>query len=183
MQIEHPQKNTNLGSFKMNRSAESSQRRNYYILILAMISMQVTVSTIYMVLPIFFKNHGISVSSNGVLISVGTFAGIFSSIIAGKFSDTKGRKPVLLFGVTVYALVFFLFAFLTKDFNTFFILRFIEGFSYYMTPVAITAIAADIFPAKDRGKAMALYSMAGGVGQFFGPIVAGIFIDIADIRS
>ncbi|MGQ9679729.1 MAG: MFS transporter [Candidatus Bathyarchaeia archaeon] len=182
MPIEHPQRNTNPGSFEMKTEVESL-RRNYYILILAMISMQVTVSTIYMVLPIFFKNHGISVSSNGVLISAGTFAGIFSSLIAGRLSDTRGRKPVLLFGVTVYALVFFLFAILSKDFNTFFILRFIEGFSFYMTPVAITAIAADSFPARDRGKAMALYSMAGGVGQFFGPIVAGLFIGVADFTS
>lgn len=154
----------------------STDRRNYYLLILAMIAMQVTTSTIYMVLPIFFAQYGISKSGNGVLIAIGTFAGIFSSLIAGRFSDTRGRKPVLFFGVALYSLVFFLFALMSKDFNTFFALRFLEGFAFYMTPVAVTAMAADIFPSRQRGKAMALYSMASGVGQFFGPIMAGVLV-------
>jgi len=158
-------------------------RRNYHILVLSMVSMQVTTSTIYMVLPIFFSVHGVSKSGNGVLIAIGTFAGIISSMIAGRYSDSHGRKPVLLAGVALYSAVFFLFALFGRGFNAFLVLRFIEGFSYYMTPVAITAMAADTFPSADRGKAMALYTMAGGIGQMIGPIIAGVFIDAASFTS
>jgi len=153
-----------------------AQKRNYYLIVLSMISMFVTTSTIYMVFPLFFEEHGMSITQSGVLISVGTFAGIISSIIAGKYSDTHGRKPVLLAGVSTYAVVFFLFAFTGKDFNTFAILRFIEGFAFYMTPVAITTMAADVFPSKMRGKMMSLYSMSNAVGQFVGPLLAGAFL-------
>ncbi|MDH5199753.1 MAG: MFS transporter [Candidatus Bathyarchaeota archaeon] len=152
-------------------------RRNYYILIGAMVSMQVTTSTIYMVLPLFFENHGMSKSAIGLLISVGTFAGIISSVLAGRYSDSHGRKPVLLAGVALYSLVFFLFALAGKDFGTFAALRFVEGFAYYMTPVAITTMAADIFPPRQRGRAMSLYSMSSGVGQLVGPLLAGAFIE------
>jgi MFS family permease len=158
-------------------------KRNYYILVAAMASMQITVSTIYMVLPVFFSQYGMSKTDNGTLIAIGTFAGIISSLFAGKFSDTIGRKPILLVGVSVYALVFILFAFMGKNFQTFFALRFLEGLAYYMVPVATTTMAADIFPKKDRGKAMGLQSMANGVGQLIGPLLAGVFIDASDFLT
>src|SRR4030065_257715 len=139
-----------------------------------MISMQITVSTIYMVLPLFFEQYGVSKSENGYLIAIGTFAGIISAFFAGKFCDTHGRKPVLLIGVAVYALVFYLFAILGKNYETFLVLRFIEGLSYYVTPVAMTTMVADIFPSRQRGKAMSLYTMTNGVGQLIGPLFAGV---------
>lgn len=148
-----------------------------------MASLHITSSTIYMVLPVFFANYGISKSDNGYLIAIGTFAGIISALIAGKLSDTVGRKPVLLAGTGVYALVFFLFAFLTKNYMTFFVLRFVEGLAYYVVPVAVTTMAADIFPRSERGKAMGLYTMANGVGQLVGPLVAGLFIDASDFLT
>lgn len=154
-------------------------KRNYYMVIAAMVAMQVTTSTIYMVLPVFFKEFGITNTESGILIAIGTFAGIISSFLAGRYSDSHGRKPVLLAGMAMYSAVFYLFALGGKDFNTFFILRFIEGLGFYITPVAVMTIAGDIFPPKQRGKAMALYTMASGVGQLVGPLGAGYFIEAA----
>lgn len=158
-------------------------KRNYYILVAAMIAMQITVSTIYMVLPIFFSNYGVDKSESGILIAIGTFAGIISSVLAGRYADSHGRKPVLLVGIILYTVVFFLFAILGRDFNSFLVLRFIEGFGYYMTPVAITAMAADSFPKKERGQAMSLYTVSNGIGQMIGPVFAGLFIDAANFNT
>jgi len=80
--------------------------------------MQITSSTIYMALPLFFEQFGISKTENGVLISIGTLAGVFSGLIAGKFSDNYGRKKFLVAGTAIYAVVFYLFTFMSKDFNT-----------------------------------------------------------------
>jgi MFS family permease len=154
-------------------------KRNYYMVIAAMVAMQVTTSTIYMVLPVFFKLNGVTNTESGILIAIGTFAGIISSFFAGRYSDSHGRKPVLLAGMAMYSAVFYLFALGGKDFNTFFILRFIEGLGFYITPVAVMTIAGDIFPPRQRGKAMALYTMASGIGQLVGPLGAGYFIQAA----
>jgi MFS family permease len=156
------------------------QRRNYYFLILSVVSMQITSSTIYMVLPLFFEQHGISNTENGILISIGTLAGVFSGLIAGKFSDNYGRKWLLVGGTAVYSVVFFLFAFLGKDFNTFFVLRFFEGIGFYVMPVLVAAMCADTFPARERGRMMALFSMAGGLGQLIGPLMAPYLIKGSD---
>ena len=76
--------------------------------------MQITSSNIYMVLPLFFEQHGISKTENGILISIGTLAGVFSGLIAGKFSDNFGRKWILVGGTAIYSVVFFLFPFLEQ---------------------------------------------------------------------
>jgi DHA1 family multidrug resistance protein-like MFS transporter len=152
------------------------QRKNYYFLILSVVSMQITSSTIYMVLPLFFEQYGISKTENGLLISIGTLAGVFSGLIAGKFSDNYGRKRLLVGGTAIYSVVFYLFAFLNKDFNTFFMLRFFEGVGFYVMPVLVAAMCADTFPTKERGRMMALFSMAGGLGQLIGPLMAPFLI-------
>lgn len=157
-------------------TVDPKMRRNYYLLILSAISLQITVSTIYMVLPLYFEQFGVNKSGTGVLISIGTFAGIVSGIVAGKFSDKYGRKPFLILGTAMYSIVFFLFAYVPGSFDVFFILRFVEGLGYYIIPVVIVSMAADIFPVKERGRAMGLYSMSSGVGQLIGPLTAGLLI-------
>jgi MFS family permease len=157
-------------------TVDPKMRRNYYLLILSAISLQTTVSTIYMVLPLYFQQFGVNKAGTGVLISIGTFAGILSGVVAGKFSDNYGRKPFLLLGTALYSVVFFLFAYVPGSFDIFFILRLIEGLGYYIIPVVIVSMAADIFPAKERGRAMALYGMSSGAGQLIGPLTAGYLI-------
>jgi DHA1 family multidrug resistance protein-like MFS transporter len=157
-----------------------AQRRNYYLLVLSVVSMQVTASTIYMVLPLFFEQYGITKTQNGLLISVGTLAGVFSSLLAGRFSDSYGRKWFLVGGTAVYSVVFYLFAGLGKDFNTFLVLRFFEGVGFYVMPVLVSAMCADTFPSVERGRMMSLFSMAGGLGQLMGPLMAPYLIRESD---
>jgi len=156
------------------------RKRNYWLLILSCVGLQITSSTIYMVFPIFFQGYGISNSGVGVLISIGTFGGVASGIFAGKLSDKYGRKPFLILGGFLYTIVFFLFAFLSKTFLTFFLLRFIEGFAFFMIPVMVISMAADTFPPIQLGRAVALFSVSSGIGQLIGPIFAGYFVEASD---
>lgn len=165
---------------KADETVTPQQRRNYYFIVLSVVSMQITASTIYMVLPLFFEQYGMTNSESGILISIGTLAGVFSGLIAGKFSDNYGRKWFLVGGTAIYAVVFFLFAVLGKDFNTFLILRFFEGIGFYVMPVLVSAMCADIFPTRERGRMMALFSMAGGIGQLIGPLSAPYLINGSD---
>jgi DHA1 family multidrug resistance protein-like MFS transporter len=139
--------------------------------------MQITASTIYMVFPLFFAEHGISNTQSGLLISIGTLAGVFSGLLAGKFSDSYGRKWILVGGTGIYAIVFYLFAFMSKDFTTFFVLRFFEGIGFYVMPVLVSAMCADTFERQERGRMMSMFSMAGGIGQLIGPLSAPYLIN------
>jgi MFS family permease len=156
------------------------QRRNYYCIIISVISMQITASTIYMVFPLFFSSVGLTRGESGLLISIGTFAGILSSIAAGIFSNRYGRKKVLLLGTILYSVIFFIFIYAGSGFGVLMVLRFIEGLGFYVMPVMVTTMAADIFPPGERGKAMGLFSSAGGVGSLIGPLVSPLLITGSD---
>ncbi len=157
-------------------TATPEQRRNYYVLILSVASMMITASTIYMVLPLFFTEYGISNTQNGILISIGTIAGVISGLLAGKFSDLYGRKWILVGGTAVYAIAFYLFAVLSKNFTTFFVLRFLAGMGFYVMPVLVSAMCADTFERGERGRMMSLFSMSSGIGQLIGPLSAPYLI-------
>jgi MFS family permease len=156
------------------------QRKNYYFIIISCISMQITASTIYMVFPLFFSSLGLNRGESGLLISIGTFAGILSSIAAGIFSNRYGRKKVLLLGTILYSLIFFVFIYSGSGFGVLMVLRFIEGLGFYVMPVMVTTMAADIFPPGERGKAMGLFSSAGGVGSLIGPLLSPLLITGSD---
>ncbi len=160
----------------LENTVTPQQRRNYYLLILSVIAMQITSSTIYMVFPLFFSSVGLTKGESGLLISIGTFAGILSSIVAGVFSNRYGRKKMLLLGTVLYAVIFFVFIYAGNGFGVLMVLRFIEGLGFYVMPVMVTTMAADIFPPGERGKAMGLFSSAGGVGSLIGPLLSPLLI-------
>ncbi len=152
------------------------QRRNYYFAIISVISMQITASTIYMVFPLFFASVGLNKAESGLLISIGTLAGVISSIAAGVLSNRYGRKNVLLIGTLLYTVVFFVFAYSPAHFGVLMALRFVEGIGFYIMPVMVTTMAADTFPPAERGRAMSLYSVSSGVGNLIGPLVSPFLI-------
>lgn len=132
--------------------------------------MQVTSSTIYMTLPLFFNSVGVGKAENGFLISIGTFAGIISGLVAGASSNRFGRKKILILAALIYSSTFFMLVFLGRDFYSLLFSRFIAGIGFYMMPVMVTTMCADIFPFKERGRAMALYGSSGGIGALIGPL-------------
>jgi DHA1 family solute carrier family 18 vesicular amine transporter 1/2 len=158
-------------------------RRNYYFIVFSVISMQITASTIYMVFPLFFEAHGLTKGDSGLLISIGTFAGILSSVAAGIFSNRFGRKKILFLGTVLYTCVFFLFNYAGGSFRLLMALRFVEGLGFYVMPVMVTTMAADIFPSGERGRAMGLFSSAGGVGSLIGPLISPLLISGNDYTT
>jgi MFS family permease len=151
-------------------------RKNFNITIACTIVMQITSSTIYMVLPLFFESVGLNNADNGVLISIGTFAGIISGLVAGALSNRYGRKNILILSGFIYSSTFFMLVFMGHDFTSLMISRFIAGIGFYMMPVAVTTMAADIFPTRERGRAMALYGVAGGIGALIGPLITPFLV-------
>jgi MFS family permease len=151
-------------------------RRRFYLTIGSVVMMQVTSSTIYMTLPLFFSSVGVGKSENGLLISIGTFAGILSGLIAGAMSNRFGRKKILVLAALIYSSTFYMLVFMGRDFYSLMFSRFIAGIGFYMMPVMVTTMAADIFPIRERGRAMALYGSSGGVGALIGPLTTPFLV-------
>jgi len=147
-----------------------------------MTSYWVTVSTIYMTLPVYFEVTGFSKTEIGILLAIGTMSGAFSSLILGWLSDRIGRKVLLVFSLFSYAISFLLFYFF-QGFSFFIITRLIEGIGAFSTPALSTAIIANISPLKKYGQAMGLYESVAGAGKIVGPLIAGLILTIGSFSA
>ena len=97
-------------------------------------------------------------------------------LIYGKLSDLFGRKPVLLFGISVFLLgsIGAGFAWSMQSLIAF---RFIQGFGAgAITPVAMT-IVGDIYTKEERAKVQGYISSVWGISAILGPALGGGLIE------
>lgn len=98
--------------------------------------------------------------------------GIFS-IPGGRLSDKLGRKPVIMFGWMVYALVYAGFAVAASS-AAIWILFFSYGLYFGLTEGVEKAFVADLMPAESRGSAYGAYSLAVSITALPASILFGL---------
>jgi MFS family permease len=150
------------------------EKLSSYVLFIALVLIWIPGTSVYMVLPLYFNDLGLSTANIGILMALGTLPGAFSALLGGWLSDRIGRKPVLLFGFFIYSSCFFLY--FIPNFRFLALARFIAGASFYTTPSVATALIIDSFPSEKRGQAAGLYQSAVGIGGFTGPLIAGAIL-------
>lgn len=104
-----------------------------------------------------------------------------TSPLYGKLSDTFGRKPVLLFGIGLFALGSLLCG-LAGSMEQLVLFRAVQGLGAgAILPVTLTIIG-DLFPLPERGKVQGYFSGVWGSASIVGPAVGGLIVDHADWR-
>src|SRR5213593_243599 len=99
-----------------------------------------------------------------------------SGPIYGKLSDLFGRRPVLLFAVTVF-LVGSLFAGFSREMWQLVGFRAVQGLGAgALFPVAL-AVIGDMFDAAERGKYQGLVGAVFGLSSLIGPAIGGLITD------
>ncbi len=129
-------------------------------------------------LPLFLKEeeHS-SMLLIGVIASmfyVGTL--LFSSPL-GWASDTFGRKPIMVFGVTLVAFAMVLFT-TTSNPYWFILFRLLEGIGTAAVGPAGQAFIADITDDKDRSKAYGILTSAQFGGLIIGPALGAVLLQL-----
>jgi MFS family permease len=95
-----------------------------------------------------------------------------SGVPGGSLSDRVGRKPTLVAGWLVYALVYFAFAGASATWHAWALFAF-YGVFFGLTEGAERALVSDIVPADRRGEAYGWYYLAIGVGAFPASLIFG----------
>jgi len=101
--------------------------------------------------------------------------------IYGKLADTRGRKPVLLFGIGVFLLgslacagawsMVALIAF-----------RALQGIGAGAIQATVQTVAGDLYPMRERGRVQGWLASVWAVAAVAGPTLGGLFADYASWR-
>ena len=103
-------------------------------------------------------------------------AATVSGPIYGKLSDLFGRRPIFLFGVSVF-LIGSLLCGLSQEMWQFLLFRGVQGLGAgALFPIAI-AIIGDIFAPSERGKYQGFFGAVFGLSSLIGPAIGGLITD------
>lgn len=135
-------------------------------------------SLIFPVMPFIKNEYHFSAFDMGVMSSLFAFVQFVASPVVGRISDRTGRKPMLVWGLLVFALAEFVFA-AASHLWLFDLSRAVDGLSAAMFVPTSMALAADLTSVKDRAKVIGWLSAAFSGGLILGPGLGGILANIS----
>ena len=126
-------------------------------------------------LPLFARNLGAGPALVGIIVGASTVTGIFLKLPAGALSDILGRRPLLLAGAMVFALMPFTYLG-ASSLAALIVLRVVHGSATAVFGPVASAAVSEMAPNAQRGAWLGTYATAQGTGQALGPVLAGYLI-------
>ena len=124
-------------------------------------------------LPLYAKNIlNLGDASLGILIWVPLVMAMVGKPVAGRISDRIGRKPVILVGLALCAVMLPLIP-ITTTFTGLLVEGAIFGLGMAIVTPSTTALVADLCKAGNYGSALGVFGTIWDVGEALGPILAG----------
>jgi MFS family permease len=122
------------------------------------------------------KQLGVPVALAPILWALLNGVKSVSNVPGGSLSDRIGRRPTLIAGWVVYALVYFLFARATQAWQAW---ALFAGYGVFfgLTEGAELALIADVAPSGRRGSAYGWYYLAIGIGALPASLIFGALWD------
>ncbi|ART79346.1 Bcr/CflA family multidrug efflux MFS transporter [Oceanisphaera avium] len=113
-------------------------------------------------------------NSHRVQATLAAYTGGFAlgQLLFGPLSDAKGRRPVLLGGMTVFALVAMLCA-MTNSVESLTWLRCAQGFAGAASAVVIQALVRDLFNREDFARTMSYITLVMTLAPLIAPMLGG----------
>lgn len=145
---------------------------------------------VYAILPSLGRATGLADVHVGIIISISALFFALASPVWGRYSEHVGRKPVVIIGLSGYALGTLLFASAfwlglqnyiggVSLLLLLMLSRILQSIVMAATPPAVAAYMADTSTANTRTKAMAKIGAAHNVGTVIGPAAGGAIAAIS----
>lgn len=134
-------------------------------------------SLIFPVEPFIKNEYHFTAFDMGVMSSLFAFVQFIASPFVGRLSDKVGRKPMLVWGMLIFAVAEFIFA-LAQHLWVFDVSRAVDGLAAAMFVPTSMALAADITSEKDRAKVIGWLSAAFSGGLILGPGLGGMLAHV-----
>ncbi|MBD2496056.1 MFS transporter [Nostoc sp. FACHB-280] len=151
-------------------------RRNLLILFTAGLLFWSSTAAFLPTLPLYIQDVGGSKQEIGIVMGSFAIGLLLFRPMLGKLADQRGRKLVLLIGLTVAAIAPFGYLAFTSIPILFF-LRIFHGISIAAFTTGYSALVADLAPVAIRGEIISYMSLTAPVGLAIGPALGGYLQD------
>ncbi len=128
------------------------------------------------------REFGVSTGTAGLLVAGYGLPGIVIALVAGPLSDRRGRKPFLVWGSVVMAVLTLAGAFAT-NFALLLATRVLAGVGSSVIFPNVNATVGDSFPYRERGTAMSTIIATNTLASIIGIPIAGILADAITWRA
>lgn len=122
---------------------------------------------------LYAQSHGASLAIIGAMASAYLVSNFLFQYPVGWLADRWGRKPVLIVGFLIQALLSLAYLFITDPLQ-FVLLRLLEGVASAGVLPAARALIVDEVPPEKRGEAYGIFGAAFNAGFLLGPGIGGL---------
>jgi len=154
----------------------NASKRNLYILTFVLFVVMLGYGIVIPILPFYIESMGAGGTELGFLVASYAVMRLIFGPIWGGLSDRIGRKPILLIGISGYAITMIWFG-LANTLWMLFAARILSGVLSSATAPTTMAFIGDSTPENERGGGMGLLGAAGGIGTIVGPVLGGFLAD------
>jgi len=147
-------------------------KRNLYTLTFVLFVVMLGYGIVIPILPFYIESMGAGGTELGFLVASYAVMRLIFGPIWGGLSDRLGRKPILLIGISGYAITMVWFG-LANTLWMLFAARILSGVLSSATAPTTMAFIGDSTPGDERGGGMGMLGAAGGVGTIIGPAMGG----------
>ena len=134
-------------------------------------------------LPSYLTDLGADAAEIGVVIGVTAVSAILSRPTLGRLMDTRGRRPVVLAGGVLNALVPLLYLSVSTIGPWLFFVRIVHGLAISTVFTALFTYGADIVPVSRRTEGLTLFGVSGLLPIALGGVVGEIILASADFAT
>jgi DHA1 family tetracycline resistance protein-like MFS transporter len=122
-------------------------------------------------IPFYAQKLDAGPSGIGILLTSFSVMQFFFSPVLGQISDSRGRKPVLIFSILTSIGSFVLFT-IAKNYPILLLSRIIAGLA--SEGAVAQAYVADVTSREDRSQGLGKIGAATGIGFILGPVLGGL---------
>lgn len=142
--------------------------KNFILIMLVNLCVFISFQMLMPTMPVYVQQLGAAEDIVGLVAGIFTITAVGLRPFAGRFLDTKGRKPVYFFGLIIIVLAIFGYSFV-PTIAMLLIFRLIHGIGWGVGSTAAGTIATDIVPKQRLGEGMGYYGLTTVISMAVAP--------------
>ncbi len=165
------------GALQMNKSGRQNMSFIRWLTFLMFMMFAMTTDSVGVIIPQIVKEFGLSLTAAGAFHYATMAAIAISAVLLGFLADRFGRKQTIVLGLTIFAVISYLFV-LGNSFAYFLCLLAISGVSIGIFKTGALALIGDISSSTtEHTSTMNLVEGFFGVGAIIGPAIVTSLIN------